>query len=848
MDSVPLTLAFRKALQPFEPYLPYMVMLVGIISALLFIWYFAADTDDRKRRVGTALAMILTAFSLFCVGLGLKLGIDLQGGAAFLVRVQPAEGRALNEDAIRGAQEIIEKRLNPQGSKDVTVTPQGKDGLYVEVPGLSDEEIRESKGIIERVAKLELRLLSPDNQAPRGDATDSGKPAYYAMPNAEGSEPGLKPGFTLMPYKDRTPEEEAKDKAAGGTAKSKKTIFVKNRAEMSGKSVKSATPVLFPGHLDYQIEVNLTSEGADQMKKLSSENEGRPMAIVLDGEVLSAPTINSVLGDRFTITGKFDRKGAVDLASAMENPLENPLKVEQSSTTSAAYGKEVIRQGLMSVYVGLAATLFFMMIYYRLSGIIAVIGLVINLALLLGAMQIFGFTLTLPGIAGIILTLGMAVDANVLIYERMREEFAAGKSFKAALNASYEKAFSAIFDGHVTTLLTAVIMMLIATGAIYGFGLSLTIGLLASLFSSLLITRVCFLWLGKFGVEKISFLSLINNKRLFDFMGQRKIWFTVSAVLILGSISVIAIKGKRVLGYELRGGDSVSLPVVAGLTEERLNQSLADFSHASDGQTFDAKSISIQARKPVGGESYFTIRSGPGTAEAILAELRKDISGTDPANANQFNGADVQTMGSSVGGKMLQNSVIAIVLGIVGIFIYLTFRFEFAFAVGAIVALTHDVIIAIGACAIADKEIGMILVGAFLTIAGYSVNDTIVIFDRVRENLRTQKGDLSDILNFAISSTLSRTIITSGVTSLAVVAMYFFGGKSMADFSFAMLIGMIVGTYSTIFVASPVVLWWATKRNLNLRKQILDADAQRLEALSTMEREVAEKPAKPAKV
>lgn len=826
----------KAALQPFERYLPYMVMLVGVLATLLFIWYFAAETDDRKRKVGTALAIILSAFSLFCVGLGLKLGIDLQGGAAFLVRVQPAEGKSVTSDALRSAQEIIEKRLNPQGAKDVTVTPQGENGLYVEVPGLSDEEIRASKGIIEQVAKLEFRLLSEKNT--RGGGVEFNPPG----------DPGIEPGFTAMAYVDSKKIKDTKTgKMIDDPSQEKRTIFVKNRAEMSGKSVKSAFAALDPGALHHHISVLLHDDFGEKMSALTKANLGKPLAIVLDGEVISAPTIQSSFGANFQITGSFSEADARNLASALENPLENPLKVEQSSTTSAAYGKEVIMQGLVSVLVGLAATLVFMMIYYRLSGIIAVIGLIINLLLLLGAMQIFGFTLTLPGIAGIILTLGMAVDANVLIYERMREEFATGKNFKAALNASYDKAFSAIFDGHVTTLLTAVIMMLIATGAIYGFGLSLTIGLLASLFSSLLITRVCFLWLGKFGVEKITFLSLINNKRLFDFMGQRKIWFTVSAILVLGSISIVAIKGKRVLGYELRGGDSVSLPVVTGLTEDQINQSLADFSHASDGQTFDFASISIQSRKPLGGEPYFTIRSGPGTAEAILTELRKDISGTDPAKAKQFDGSEVQSMGSSVGGKMLTNSVIAIVLGIIGIFIYLTFRFEFAFAVGAIVALTHDVIIAVGACALADKEIGMILVGAFLTIAGYSVNDTIVIFDRVRENLRTQKGDLSEILNFAISSTLSRTIITSGVTSLAVVAMYFFGGKSMADFSFAMLIGMIVGTYSTIFVASPVVLWWATKRKLNLRKQILDADAQRLEALSGLEREAPQKPEKPAK-
>jgi SecD/SecF fusion protein len=563
--------------------------------------------------------------------------------------------------------------------------------------------------------------------------------------------------------------------------------------------------------------------------------------------VISAPTIQSSFGAQFQITGSFDEAEARDLASALENPLENPLLVEQSSTTSASYGEAVINQGLYSALFGLLSTLVFMMIYYRLSGIIAVIGLAMNLLLLLGAMQVFGFTLTMPGIAGIILTLGMAVDANVLIYERMREEFAAGKSFSAAIKASYEKAFSAIFDSNITTLITSVIMMVIATGAIRGFGLSLTIGLLASMFSALLITRVCFLWVEKFGVKKLSFLNLISN-RLIDFMGMRKKAFLLSGILILISVSVIAFKGQRVLGYELRGGDSVSLASIPGLTEAQITQSLADFSLEVKGQKFDASSFNVQSVKPVGGNEYFTIRSAPGTADALIAELQKDLAGNDPEKAKQFEGADKQSMGSSVGDKMLKNSMWAIVMGLIGIFIYLTFRFESAFAIGVIIAVMHDVIIAVGACALVGKEVGLILVGAFLTIAGYSVNDTIVIFDRVREELRTRKGDLSEVLNYAISATLSRTIITSGVTALAVIAMLLFGGKSLADFSFAMLIGMISGTYSTIFIAAPVVLWWSEKRKLNLRKQILDADAQRLEALSGIEREAPEKPVKPAKI
>ena len=255
----------------------------------------------------------------------------------------------------------------------------------------------------------------------------------------------------------------------------------------------------------------------------------------------------------------------------------------------------------------------------------------------------------------------------------------------------------------------------------------------------------------------------------------------------------------------------------------------------------------MQAVKPVGGEAYFTIRSAPGTAGALIEKLKQDLAGGDAERAKLFEGADIQSMGSAVGGKMLTNSIWALVAGLVGIFIYLTFRFESPFAVGAIFAVLHDVIIAVGACALVGKEVGLILVGAFLTIAGYSINDTIVIFDRVREELRTRKGDLSEVLNYAISATLSRTVITSGVTALAVIAMLLFGGKSLADFSFAMLIGMISGTYSTIFIASPVVLWWAERRQINLRKQILDADARDLEALSGMEREAPEKPSKAPK-
>ena len=827
-----------------ETYLPYMVLATGLLAAVLFLSYFMASTDKRKRITGSFLAILLAGFSVFCIteGEGVRRGIDLKGGASFLVRVQPAKDREVNPGALAQAQAIIDKRLNPTGSKDVTVTPQGTDRLYVEVPGLSDDQIRKSKETIEKVARLQFRLVAPDAV---------GGPGGFNFTTAEDTT--VKPGFEKMRYLDESPEERKKTEAMTPAekrqqSKPNKFLWVKNKAEMSGKSVDYAGAMLEPGATNYHIAVELESEYGDKMKELTKANVGKPMAIVLENtpnefEVVSAPTIQGIFGSNFQITGSFSEEEAIELSSQLMNPLENPLLVEQSSIISPTYGEETVKQGLTSTMVGLGLTLVFMMLYYRLSGIIAVVGLVINLLLLLGAMRIFDQTLTMPGIAGIILTLGMAIDANVLIYERMREEFQAGRTLDTAINASYDKAFSAIFDSNLTTLITSVIMIAIATGAIQGFGLALTIGLIASMFSALVITRVCFLWLHKSGLQTLSFMSLIKN-RLYDFMGKRRLWLSISAVLCAACVAIVAIKGNKVLGYELRGGDQISLKEISGVDLAAVDGALKGWTFENKEGKYTHDNLSIGTVKPIGAEEYINIRSTPGTADSIKKFLSEKLGAGDPAKAALFNNATTETMGSSVGGEMLTRSIWALVIGLIGIFIYLTFRFEMPFAIGGIVAIFHDVIIAVGVCAIAGKEIGLILIGAFLTIAGYSINDTIVIFDRVRENLRTKKGDLKAILNQSISDTLSRTIITSGVTGLAVLAMYLFGGKAMADFSFTMLIGMISGVYSTIFIASPVVLWWAERRQVNLRQQILDADAQKLEALSGLEREAPAKPAK----
>ncbi len=814
-----------------------IILIIGLVAFGMFVWYFAAESDKSKRLGGTLLSLLLIGFGLFTVFTEkLKKGIDLAGGAAFRVQIVPSEGKKVTRAEAEGAKEVIEKRLAPLGNKDIVVTVQGEDIIYVEVPGITTEEIDKNREIIEKVAKLEFRLVHPQSQqliAQRGADERVLEPGWIEVPLKEkdvdpATGEAKKPVVNAADQKLHR-DEQAK-KRLDDIFKNKKTIVVKNTAEMSGKSVKEAFPTISPGG-GFQINVRLHSEFGDKMEAITEKNLHQPMAIMVDGEVISAPTIQGKFGDHFEVTGQFKQKEALDLSSALSNPLENPLKIVQSSQTSPTFGEAVVKQGVMAGAVGMIATLIFMLIYYRLAGFIAVLGLIVNLILLLAAMIVFDFTLTMPGIAGMLLTLGIAVDANVLIYERMREEFASGKTFNAAIRASYDKAFTAIFDSNLTSLITSVIMIIVASGAVKGFGVTLTVGILASLFSSLLISRVCFSWLENAGLKKLSFLSLIKN-RYIDFMAQRKFAIIASFALAALALVILGVKGKASLGYELRGGELIT---ITGATEDQVNTALKDLANVTDkeGKT-DVFSKTTQTIKPVNEAEYINLRTNFGHGAAAVAEIKKALP-------NALIG-DVQGMGPAVGGAMLKDSILAVLYGLLGIFIYLTFRYEVPFAIGGIVALSHDVLIVAGVCALFGREIGMILIGAFLTIAGYSINDTIVIFDRIRENLRTSKHDLKTTMNEAISATLSRTILTSGVTLIVVIAMYFFGGPAMNDFSFAMLVGIVIGTYSSIFVASPLVLWWATTRKLNLQKAILDADQLRLEALSGLEKEAPERP------
>ncbi|MEM0897594.1 MAG: protein translocase subunit SecD, partial [Verrucomicrobiota bacterium] len=441
-----------------------VIFLIGILIFVLFLWYFGTDSDQRKRVIGVILTLFTTAFCLYAVSTaGINRGIDLEGGSQFIVEIKPDGDRLITEAAREEAKAVLLKRLDGFGG-NATITNQGEEFLNIQMPGIKEENRAAIRETIEKVAKMELRLVHPNS--------DQLVPQVRAGAVTE-------PGYEIIPMRADKVESE------GGT----RDLLVTLIPDVEGKHVKSAFPYL---DVAYAVSVKLNDEGGEIMRNLTAQNVGRRLAIVMDGEIISAPVIQGRFSSEFQITGDFDYDEANSLASVLENPLGNPLEIQDERSVAAEMGADTIKQGVYAGLAGLGMTLLFVLFYYRLAGIIALIGLVVNICLLFGSMAIFGFTLTMPGIAGILLTIGIAVDANVLIFERLREEMRAGKSLPAAIDSAYEKAFSAIFDANVTTLITSIILFLVASSIIKGFAITLTLGILASLFAALLVTRACF--------------------------------------------------------------------------------------------------------------------------------------------------------------------------------------------------------------------------------------------------------------------------------------------------------------------------------------------------------------------
>ncbi len=781
---------------------PALTFFVGLGMLILFGWYFATDQGPRKRLLATTLVVLLVIFSIAAIWPPQKkiaLGLDIQGGTSFLIRLVPSD-KPITKGMLEQAVEVIRKRIDTFGVSEPIISPVGSDRILVQIPGLDTAKIQEAREQLSRVAKLEFRLVYPDN-GEKLRAIDEGKdviPPEYRIDThklaAEGGSMTNEFGETVAGSKEKPREER---------------LLVKKKADLSGDRVSSAGASYEKD--GWVVHLRFDPEGAKKFGDITAAHVHHRFAIVLDGVIQSAPVIqDAIYGGDAQITGRFTEEEARGLASVLENPLQTPVSIEEERSISPTLGLDSIRASILAGLVGLVITLICVAIYYKIPGLVANLALIINLILLVGALTMFHFVLTLPGIAGIILTIGLSVDANVLIYERLREEMALGKSLKVALNTAYEKAFSSIFDANVTTLITAAILFWKATGPVKGFAISLTLGILASLFTALIVGRSCLGWLVDTGrLKRISMLHLISSKNI-NFLGKGFIACMISLALLLAGATAFYIRGEKNFGVDFRGGDLITLSAPGKIDIGQVRNALKPIGFAD---------ASIQ-ESTQGGKSYITIRTPLNTSDRV----EKQIIQTLPSAG--FNVEGSERVGALVGGELAKSSLIALGLGILGILIFVTFRFELSFAVGAIVALLHDVLMTVGVFALLGRELTLTMVGAVLTIAGYSINDTIVVYDRIREGLASgRRGTIEEIMNSSINQTLSRTILTSTVTLIPILCLFLFGGAVLRDFSLAIIIGVVVGTYSSIFIASPIVLWWSRARGRGaaaLRREVTE--------------------------
>ena len=702
---------------------------------------------------------LLAAWNTFPLNERIALGLDLQGGMHLILKVDttklPKEARA---GASERALEVVRNRIDQFGVKEPSIHRQGQDEIVVQLPGVTDRE--RALGIVQQVAHLEFRLVSDD-------------PARLKQAQ-EGQVPE---GYELLKDAERKP------------------YLLEKEVPLTGEGLADA-------RVDYgqfgspEVSFTLTPNGAKAFSQLTGANIGRRLGIVLDGKVKSAPVIQSQITDQGRITGRFTQQEAADLALVLRTgALPAPLYVEEERTIGPLLGSDSIRTGLRAVVIGLAAVFIFMVVYYLLAGLIACVALALNGLLILGGLGMLHSTLTLPGIAGIVLTLGMAVDANVLIYERMREELKLGRSMRQVIANGYDRAFSAIFDSNLTTLISSFLLFQFGTGPIRGFAVTTSIGLIASLFTAIVVTRVIFEALHRSGwLTRVRMLHLIGETHI-DFLKPRKICYTVTLLLTLAGLILFFRQGNRAYGVDFSGGQVQQYHFDQPVPLEKIRQALHDI---------DLGEGSLQQ---FGNPNDVLLRTAGDTVKAVQAKFQTSFP-------DRFQLTRVEQVGPSVGKDLRRRAVLAIFWAIVSISVYVAYRFrEWSFGIAGVVALLHDVLITIGALALTHRQMSLTIVAALLTIAGYSINDTIVTYDRIRELRRTvRKISFPDLINLAVNQTLGRTLLTTGVTLLTVAALFLFGGDVLRDFAFALLVGFISGAYSTIYIASPLLLAWQRKR------------------------------------
>ena len=789
----------------------------------------------------------------------IKLGLDLQGGTSFVLQLEMEKlDEDAKTDAAERALEVIRGRVDPTGGEEpIIYLEPGRNRIVVQIPGLKAEERSAYTDLLESKAFLEFRMVHEDNPAFQTELFDKGlAPPGFKIVTIEETGFDGKPQQRAYYKRDRSSDPKGKgDRAIFAQVSSFRPkpgyefmlmkeerrgqivfspYYVNKRAQLTGDLLEDAS-------VDYQqfaqpyVNLSFNSKGAKRFARLTADHapggaknpspDGqRFLAIVLDGKLHSAPYIRSAIyGGNAIIEGSFTVQEAQGLAIILRaGSLPAPVEVVEVRGVDPTLGRDSIRSGSRAILIGGVTVLLFMMAYYLLPGVVANLSLVLNVLLLpFGMWFVSGFlsslvnpagtggssawhslpTLTLPGIAGIVLTIGMAVDANVLIFERIREEQALGKKLRSAVSAGYEKAFTTILDANLTTLITAIILFWKGSGPIRGFAVTLSAGILVSMYTVLLIARMLLdLLAHKSNLPKLKMLSIMKKPAI-NFVGKRYVAGALSILVITGTWAYFLSKGDDNFGVDFTGGRSITFSFAE-------KQPVGDLRSALEARGIKESFIQYQ-RELAPDESgvrkeYLEIKvsydEGEPAAGVVLDQFGESAG---------FRVVKEDSVGPQIGVELRKKGIVAILMALLAIILYISWRFEFAFAVGAIVALVHDVLITVGLYCLFGRQLSLPIVAALLTIVGYSVNDTIVVFDRIREDLRIVKNKTyHEIANLSINQTLSRTVLTSITTLLSVVMLLVFGGGAINDFALALLIGILVGTYSSIFVATPVVLLW----------------------------------------
>ena len=694
----------------------------------------------------------------------INLGLDLQGGMHIVLRVDTDKiaDKKAKEGATERALEIIRNRIDQFGVLEPSIQRQGKDRIIVQLPGVTDRD--RALELIGKTAHLEFKLVSDDIDALK-KAIDGEETEGYELKSLD-----------------------------------KESVLLKKETSLTGDTIVDATVEFSQKTFgEPYVSLTLNSAGAKIFAAVTGENVNRRLAIVLDGNVQSAPVIRErIPSGKAQISGGFSVDEANDLAIVLRaGALPAPIEILEERTIGPTLGRDSVERGLKAIMIGGVCVFVFMALYYLLTGLIADFALLLNLVIITGVLSYFHATLTLPGIAGLLLTIGMSVDANVLIFERIREETRLGKTIRGAIKSGYSKAFLTILDSNVTTLITALILFQFGTGPVRGFATTLSIGILSSMFTALIVTRMIMDLLTANGVvKKFPMLQLVKQPSI-NFIGKRKLAYIISLVVIVSGIVSFAVKGGANFGIDFTGGALQQFKFKHPVSAEDVRGPLSEIGFGN---------ALIQR---FGGGKEVIIRTEKDISDSVISKFKESFKTGD------YELVRVEKVGPAIGEDLRRKALLAFFYSMIGICIYISLRFEFRFAVAAIVALLHDVLVSVGAMSLTGRQLSLPVIAALLTIVGYSINDTIVIFDRIREDRRLmRKADYKTIINTSINQTLSRTLLTSLTTLLVVAALYFLGGEVINDFAFVLMVGIIAGTYSSVFVASPILIDWPGSRRV----------------------------------